>query len=250
MNYKLVLIFILGLLLLVYRLPSDDVKGTPSGPSPEFFKQAVPEKVLPTKSLAKPSTDKFDSVDGEVSYDKLVPIPVVILPNGKELDMSDDYWALVANVYFESTNQNFQSKLIQVESVISRKELLYSTLPIYKVVTHNKPSTDKWQLLNNCHYSWYCDGSAVKRIGSDPKSQNAWLEAQYAVKYNLAAYKAGKLKHRYTHYLTTKVEKTTWWVKYMKPETRKVYQDHAFYMHDQKAFDARWASIKAKKTQS
>jgi hypothetical protein len=182
-----------------------------------------------------------DFIDSTNKDNRYINIPTVYSKIDKKyLKLEDDQTCLAVNIFFEAANQLNSGQITQAETTVSRVGM-FGDNNICQVVKHAYTSPDKKQLvLNKCHFSWYCEGIDNRVIGSDTKSMVAWNNANIIANETIKKYKAGKLKHKFDHYCTLKVERQTSWIPYMDKKTRTVIGDHVFYKADMKKVDDNW----------
>jgi spore germination cell wall hydrolase CwlJ-like protein len=187
---------------------------------------------------------ELPKADPKVGYEVIYTVNVYNERLGKYVNLNSDLGALSANVYFESANQPTAGQVAVAWVTLNRLKY-FSNTSIQGAVKNTKIDSYGQPVKDKCHFSWYCDGQLIKVIKSDDVSQNAFSKA-VAIADKVINNNVKDPTNGATHYCTLAVEKTTWWVPYMKKETRKVIGDHVFYVHDQKKFDDLWKKKLAK----
>lgn len=157
-----------------------------------------------------------------------------------KLDMTNPTVCLAVSAFLESANQDTEGQQLQIESTLLRVGVWGGNDTICSTVLNSKKVGDLVK-QHHCHFSWYCDGLGDKVIPNDPKSNKVWKELKVMAKQTIPKWERGEIDHNLTHYCALSVEKKTWWVKYMKPESRTVRHDHVFYEHDPDAFNKAWS---------
>lgn len=163
---------------------------------------------------------------------------------GKYVNLNTDLGALASNIYFESSNQPYAGQ-VAVAWVTMNRIKHFSNTSIQGTVKNSKLDDYGLPIKDKCHFSWYCDGDLLKVVKDEDPSQIAFENA-VKIAESVMNSKIKDPTGGATHYCTLAVESKTWWVPFMKPETRKVIGDHVFYVHDQKKFDDHWKKRLAK----
>lgn len=203
-----------------------------------------------TSSSSVPNTVSLElpKSDPKSGYEVVYAVNVYNEKNGKYVNLNSDLGALAANIYFEAADQPIDGQ-IAVAWVTLNRIKYFNNSSIQGAVKNAKLDYLGQPIKDKCHFSWYCDGDMIKIIKADDISQTAFTNAiniaNSVINKNIKDPTGGA-----THYCTLSVEKSTWWVPYMKKGTRKVIGDHVFYVHDQKKFNELWAKKLNKQTQA
>lgn len=157
----------------------------------------------------------------------------------KLLKLNTPEECLWVNSFFESAGEPPQWQVFQQEVTALRADMFTHKGDVCASVKGGPMKNGKYP-LNQCHYSWYCDGEPVKVIPGDLVSRSVAAELAANAKVVYHNYKAGLIDHNYTHYCTLAVEKKTSWVKTMKQSTRLVGGKHAFFEEDMVLKNKAW----------
>lgn len=127
---------------------------------------------------------------------------------------------LALNIYFEARGSNLADKVAVADVVINRKKDRRYPDTVCGVVQQAKLDTNGHPRLNQCQFSWYCDGRA-----DTPTDQDRWEEAKLLAYQILIHNKYRGITEGSTHYHAT----------YVSPKWAASYQqvgrigEHIFY---------------------
>lgn len=116
------------------------------------------------------------------------------------LQKHEESHCLAQNIYFEARGSNFADKVAVADVVLNRVRDHRYPETVCDVVRQGKQDSDGNMILNQCQFSWYCDGKSDRATDED-----AWEEAML-IAWNIIEHDRYRgLSEGATHYHATYV---------------------------------------------